>query len=307
MADAARVAILGGTGHVGRALASELAECCRLTLYARRPDVARSFAAKVRSAYSLQVRDFDDLASHEHDALVNCIGIGDPAGVRDPVIFDEVTRYGDDLALGYLGRNPDTVLVNMSSGAAYCSDFEQAVTGGDLVEIVPCGVGDAYGRAKRSSEVRHRAQRDSAIIDLRLFGFFSRHIDLDTTYLMADIVRSLRSGKPLVTGPSDLVRDYVAPHDLGALVMACMNADRHSTAYDVYSARPVRKSEILEAFVEQFGLTYSVEETGTLLGTQPKPAYYSVDRRAGAVGYEPTRTSLETLTEETAALLKTIG
>lgn len=301
MGNDLRVAVIGATGHIGRALAVELAPQTRLTLYARRPEAASVLAARLRP--SPEVRDLSELTHHEHDALVNCIGEGDPSSVPDPAVFDSVTRLADDLTLGYLQRFRESRLINISSGAAYCSGFAEPVTGGELRD--ECTSGDAYARAKRLSEVRHR-ESDSAVIDLRVFGFFSRWIDPRSTYFMADVLRSLRSGDTLLTGTADFIRDYIAPADLAALVLACATAGRRNTAYDVYSLAPVRKSEVLAAFVARFGLTYSSDGV-TAETSGGKYAYYSLDRRAAELGYRPTRTSLEVLEEEADALLDMTG
>jgi len=302
MDDATRVAILGATGHIGQALASELAPRVSLALYARRPDVARVFATTLSPVP--EVHDLNDLPSRSHDAVVSCIGHGDPAAAGDPAIFDQVTRHADDLAMRYLELHDDAVLINMSSGAAYCSEFVEPARGGDLP--AGCTTVDAYARAKWASEARHRACADAPIIDLRVFGFFSRYINVDSTYLMADIARALRSGRPLQTSASDFTRDYVAPADLAALVLACSAASSRNVAYDVYSAGEVRKSEILSAFAERFGLTYSVAESkGDACVSRAN--YYSLDRRAGETGYRPARTSIETLEEEMTALLMRVG
>ncbi len=308
MAEELRVAILGATGHVGRALASELASRHSLTLYARRPGIASEFATTLTVSPPPQVRDISELERHEHDLLVNCIGVGDPASVTTPSIFESVTQHADDIALSYLARYPAARLVNISSGAASCSDFFEPATGEESASACDHNSGDAYALAKRASEQRHRGHAEAAIVDLRLFGFFSRYMDLNTTFLMSDVVRCLISGDPLKTGPDDLIRDYVAPHDLGMLVSLCMTAEPRNETFDVYSAAPVGKFELLDAFVERFGLTYSVVESRATGRTRvQRPAYYSLDRRSQAVGYLPTKTSLEVLQEETFELMKTIG
>ncbi len=304
MSDGARVGILGATGHIGRALAVELASSCSLTLYARRPAAALEFARSQRLDPLPAVRGLTELDSVEHDALVNCIGLGDPAAVSNKESFDSVTRWADELAIEYLRRYPSARLVNMSSGAAYCSDFRSPARGGDLPDLrtgasATC---DAYSCAKRDSEIRHRREQDVAIVDLRVFGFFSRYISEEASYFMSAVLRALRAGSTLVTNASDFMRDYVAPRDLARLVRFCVDADPVNTAFDVYSASPVSKFEVLDEFVHRFGLTYSVEKMGAQ--RDGKSAYYSLDRSARLLGYEPTLTSLEVLTGETNEILK---
>lgn len=297
------VAILGATGHVGRVLAAGLANRFALTLYARRPHEARRHRDLLPARANVAVGALEELFRTEHDAVVCCIGIGDPAvAVADPARVHATTLYADELLLRYLRAYPATVIVNLSSGAAYLSDFSRPAGAGAPCSVVPGSLrpADHYGIAKLASEARHRALSESAIIDLRLFSLFSRFADPATRYLMSDVVRALRAGNTLETSPDDIERDYVAPIDLCSLVAACVESGRRNDAFDVYSCGPTGKFELLECLGAEFGLRYRT--TG-----EPSPgrkAYYSLDRSAASLGYTPTKSSLETVVEELSALLQ---
>jgi len=307
MSERPRVAILGATGHVGKVLVAGLADTCALTLYARRPEAASAFVRE--AGLEASVESLDALGRGDHDALVNCIGVGDPRAVAaNP---DEVYRlscFADDLAFAYLAQRPECRLVNISSGAAYCTEFDEPVGDDTPADLRAGHLRDDqhYGLAKLASEGRHRANADLAIIDLRLFSLFSRHINPDAAYLMNGVVRSLRDGSPFITSASDHLRDYVAPRDLAALVSACVAHEQPvNAAFDVFSRAPVGKFELLGALTERFGLHCEVDESLAASGaTGSKPAYYSTSRAASILGYRPTATSLETVIEETDALLR---
>ncbi len=127
-----------------------------------------------------------------------------------------------------------------------------------------------YGLAKLASEGRHRALSKLTIIDLRLFGLYSHHIVLSAGFLMNEVVRCVLDGTTLVTGPV------------------------------------VGKFELLEAFRDRFGLTYTIDDAPSIAGARgSKPAYFSLSRKAGTLGYAPTRTALATLIEESEALFRT--
>ena len=307
MSERRSIGILGATGHVGKVLAAGLSADHEMTLYARRPEVASAFA-KARGI-RVAVASLNSLGEARHDALVNCIGVGDPVAVRaNPALVYEVTCWADGLALGYLDANPGCRLVNFSSGAAYCSEFEVPAHDGMAVSLEAAALrpDQHYGLAKLASEGRHRALRDAAIIDLRLFSLFSRDVDSSAGFLMNEVLRCVLRGTTLVTGPVDHIRDYVAPADLCSLVGACIECAPVNEAVDVYSAAPVGKFEMLDAFRDLFNLAYTVDDVQAASGaTGSKPAYFSGSRGAGALGYVPTRTSLETLIEESEALLKT--
>jgi len=305
MSERPRVAILGATGHVGKVLADGLAGTHALTLYARRPEVAAAFARG--AGLEVAVDSLDALSQQNHDALINCIGVGDPrAVVADPDEVYRVTAFADDLALRYVEQRSHCRLINISSGAAYCSQFDEPADE-DTVADLSAGrlrSDQHYGLAKLASEGRHRANTDLAIIDLRLFSLFSRHIDPDAGYLMNGVVRSLRDGTPFLTGPADHMRDYVAPGDLAALVSACVACEPRNASFDVFSGAPVGKFELLDGLAREIGLHYEVDDSLTEnAATGAKPAYYSNNHAATELGYRPSSTSLETVIEVTASLL----
>jgi len=165
-------------------------------------------------------------------------------------------------------------------------------------------MGDYYGMAKACSEAKHRALGDLRIVDLRVFGYFSRFIDLETKYLMCEVVNCLKRGEVFVTGRGNIVRDYVHPDDLVALVQCCLKAPDLNDAFDVYSLKPVQKFEILDSFVERFGLKLRIEGDVTHVApTGNKDHYYSVNQRAARIGYQPKYGSLESLIQETEIVL----
>jgi nucleoside-diphosphate-sugar epimerase len=161
-----------------------------------------------------------------------------------------------------------------------------------------------YGIAKFYSEARHRALAGFNIVDLRVFGYFSRFADLSEPFLVTDVVRAALAGREFVTGPGDIVRDYVHPADLCDLVLHAIERRGVNDVYDVYSAQPVSKHEILEEFRCRFGLRYRIDESfRPVTATGMKDHYYSNSRKAGVLGYFPQYTALAALVGETAAIL----
>ena len=254
------------------------------------------------------MRSFVEFATGEYDAVVNCVGVGTPGGVTSSgaSIFT-LTEQFDQLVLNYLDDHPRTRHIAFSSGAAYCGDFAQPASEGasavvPLNDIRPT---DYYGVAKLAAEAKHRAASGLAIVDLRLFGLFSRHIDLDARFFMSDVYRAIEQRATFVVGPEHIVRDYIAPADMAALVISVLDAAPTNDVFDLYSAKPVAKFEVLEDFSARYGLKYDVLDAPTAAtATGVKPNYYSTNRRAESMGYKPILTSLQTLTEEIDALLE---
>lgn len=308
-----RVAVLGATGHVGKCIIAGLLDrdVVDLTAVARNQTKLTDFLALLQHGSEVDSVTFGRFPTGDYDVVINCVGIGDPASVaRAGASIVSLTEEFDALVACYLATRPHTQYVCMSSGAAYCHDFETPASDSTSVSAQSdCATApDAYGLAKRAAELRHRERPAEWIMDLRLFGLFSRWMDPATGYFMADVVRALLENKVLEVGTDDMVRDYVDPADLAELLVVVMGAPEHNAAYDVFSAGPVSKFEVLDSFAERYGLRFeSMPARSEMSIGGAKLNYYSTSQRAGRLGYEPAWTSLASLHNETDALLAAAG
>jgi len=76
--------------------------------------------------------------------------------------------------------------------------------------------------------------------------------------------------------------------------------------FDCYSLKPVNKFEILDFFVAEYGLKYMVRDdikTSAITGT--KDNYYSLNRKAKDIGYNPQFTSMDSIVQESFTILET--
>lgn len=305
-----RIAILGATGHVGKVLTSGLAAAGRHEVVAVARDEAKldRFLATLPHCGGVERESFERTAG-DYDVVINCVGIGDPAGVTTSgATILQLTEQFDEHVTGYLDIRPEARVISFSSGAAYLGDFEEPVSESSLAAVPINGIRrtDYYGIAKLASEARHRGAADRAIVDLRLFGLFSRFIDPLASYFMNDVYRAIAQKAPLEVGPESIHRDYVDPDDLVALVTTIIDAPPTNDVYDVYSLAPAEKFELLDDFASRYGLSYHVRQDPTMpAATGVKPYYYSTNRRASGSGYLPTKTSIQSLTKEIDALLET--
>lgn len=303
-----RVALLGATSHIARGLiASFLGRPgYELALHARAPERVQAFVDRFGGGPA-EVLPLAAFGERKCDVVINCIGIGDPGRLQaDPAAILDLTLHWDSAVLDFLARHPDALCIHFSSGAAYGSDFSRPAddTTPASFPLNALSGADWYGIAKLHAEARHRAATGLNIVDLRVFGYFSRFVDLSSRFLMAEIVLALRQGSELLTTADDIVRDYVHPEDLAAAVEHCIARRRLNGAYDLYSRDPVRKFAILEEFSRRFGLRYRIaDDAAPVSATGAKAHYYSLSRRAADLGYQPAFTSLESLCSETAALL----
>lgn len=304
-----RIALIGATSHIAKGIIACFSsrQDVDLLLYARVPERISEFLAAAGVNNSAEVFPLTSLGSQSCDVIINCIGIGDPGKLkREPESIFTLTSDWDSLVLDALQQRPETLYVNFSSGAVYGTDFSQPVneTSPALFSPNSLHAEEFYGIAKLHSEARHRALAHLNIVDLRVFGYFSRYIDLDTRYLLTDIINCLKSGTELLTTADNIIRDYVHPEDLAALVECCIDRRRLNDVYDVYSLQPVTKFELLDYFAARHGLRYRVaDECSVVTATGKKAHYYSCSRRAADLGYQPAYSSLECIRTESEKIM----
>lgn len=295
------IAILGATGHIGTALAAEFSKDpnVELLLYARRPDAIQG---------GLDIAAF---GKQPFDVVINAVGAGTPAGVRDlgAKIFT-VTETVDNTVLTVLKNNPEALYLFLSSGAVYGTNFTKPAQV-DSVNKLPINTLEPrhfYGLSKINAEAKHRGHSDFNIIDLRVFSFFSRFIDLEARFFITDTIHAIRNGTVLKTSRQDIIRDFVTPSDFADLVGCCIKTWRNSaapinTSCDVYSKAAGGKFDLLKRIKADFPFDYELEDDAGLVSTGPKANYYSLDHRAEAWGYMPEFTSIDGVLRELSDFL----
>lgn len=296
------VAILGATGHIAKNLILGLGATqeYELYLFSRSRDRMALFLEENQleeGATLCEYNEFAHLAAY--DVIINGVGIGDPRDlIHHPFQVFQITEQYDNLILDYLHKNPEAVYINLSSGAVYGSDFDQPATDGKWLKLDPnhLSAQEFYGITKLNMEAKHRSLGQYRIVDLRIFGFFSAFIDLESRYLLTDIIHHLKTGETLQTSADNIVRDYVHSEDFVQLIKLCMQEKIRNDAYDVYSLKPALKFEILDYFAEHHGLKYGIQDNpnhNSITGS--KNNYYSLNDRASQIGYQPRYTSLQSI------------
>ena len=304
-----KVAILGATSHIAKGLTYQFTLSGKhdIFLFARSPQQVKSFLSSIHCADKVPAIGIEEFPDRSYDVIINCVGIGQPAKLKEAAgsIF-RLTEGFDDLVLDYLVSNPGTLYINFSSGAVYGRDFSSPAEADTIspIDVNHIGLNDFYRIAKINSEAKHRAFPELHIIDLRVYAYFSRFIDLDSSFFITDVISCLRKNRVFETGPEDMVRDYIGPDDLFALIERCMNRSRMNDVFDVYSLKPARKFEILDHFRDNHGLQYTLKSNFHVsVATGAKNVYYSNNRKAVEIGYTPRFTSLETIIKESKYLL----
>jgi len=305
-----KIAILGATSQIAKDLIKSMSEegLHQLYLYARRPLELERQWSSVSAKSRIHTGDYASFdKSGEFDAIINFIGVGNPAAAAKmgADIFDVTLRF-DELALTYVRAHPNCRYIFLSSGAAYGNSFSSPVNQ-DSCAVVPINFvssKDWYGAAKLTTECRHRAYRDLPIIDIRIFNYFGSSQDLGAKFLICDILRSIRDQALFRTSPDNMVRDYLNPSDFGRLVDVLLNSSPVNDVVDAYSRAPVDKFSLLARMKEQFGLNYEFDDGAIgFYATGAKVNYYSLNTRTSQYGYKPKLTSIEGIAREAAAAL----
>ncbi len=302
------IAILGANGQIGRGLASVLARnpAHRLRLVARRPDALRDLATIARPGLDA-ITPLDRFEDEAYDAVVNAAGDGERAKqIALGADLFRITETLDNRVTDHVRRHPRTAYFFMSTGAVYGFGTPWPVRR-NAVFPWPVNAPDPanfYPLAKLVAEAKHRAHRDLAIYDIRIFGYFSRFIPLGGSFFLSELADAVVKGTRFRTSPVDMVRDYIDHEELAGLIETFLVSPPANGAYDIYSAAPVGKLELLEQVSRQFGLgvdyTPVPESSPARLA---KPTAPSDCRQAAAAGHKPRRSSLQIVTEELRALL----
>lgn len=307
-----KIAIFGSNSHIAKGLINNFFanEEFSLHLYTRSSDKVSSFLGaigKATGANRVIHEGYKNFLKSSHDVVINCVGVGtmNKPGNNYSDYFTVTERY-DNLIIEYLLKNPDTLYISLGSGAVYGREFSAPVEKNTMncIRVNHITPQDYYAISRLNAEAKHRAFKDLRIVDLRIFSYFSRFVDLTDSYFITDVMNCILNKKVLVTDNVNIVRDYVHPDDLFSIIRKCMDAARINVAFDVTSAKPVEKREILDYFSSAYGLKYQISESlGHVSATGSKNIYCSNYNNASAIGYKPAFSSMDTIKEESKYII----
>jgi nucleoside-diphosphate-sugar epimerase len=269
------IAIFGATGHVARNLGAYWFGT-GLYFFSRSPYFCH----------------YDIFESEDYDVVINCIGMGSPEELEKSTIeIFQLTEEYDNKVLSYLKEHPQTLYINFSSGVVH-----------DPIDINKVEHKNFYQAAKMYSEIKHRSLERN-IVDLRLFSFFSRFIDLNRKFFMCEVINCIKQNKEFITDKKNMGRDYVHPKDLLSLIDKCITKKSLNAAFDVYSKEPTSKFAILKYFEDNHGLKVKFVDSIKNYGASLSRYYYPKSHGAEKIGYSPEFTSMDAIMEESKCLL----
>jgi len=307
-----RIAILGATSQIAKDLIVSFAkhgmhECF---LFSRSPSKVIVWLQGVIGAESFHSLPYTDVSDGDYDAIINFVGVGDPARAKamGASIF-EITYQYDQMALDYVKLHAACKYIFLSSGAVYGDVFSEPVTE-QSVAIVPINhlnETNWYAIAKLHAEARHRSLPEYAIVDVRVFNYFSHTQDMSARFLITDMVRAIRDETVLQTSSENVVRDFLHPDDFYQLIERIIKAEPSNMAVDCYSKAPVDKMTLLDALQKEFHLTYELfDHAVSVNATGNKLNYYSTHLIAEKIGYCPIYTSRSCVLNEVSTYIELI-
>lgn len=305
-----RIAIFGATSQIARDLiiSFSASEDKRLYLFARRPEEVAKWLVLVGLSGRYPVEDFSGFAKGEFDAVINFVGVGNPAqaiAMGDSIL--EITLKHDMLVLDYLQQHPGCRYLFLSSGAVYGPDFEEPVDENSkaTIAINHLQAQDWYAVAKLYAECRHRALSHLPIVDIRVFNYFSHTQNVSARFLITDVLRAIQYGDTLITSSDNIVRDYIGPDDFYQMVELILAAPAVNDVVDCYTKAPVDKMTLLSSMNQHFGLLYEVKQTPAgVNATGVKTNYFSRNHRAQTFKYNPVKSSLESVLSEAHLMVR---
>ena len=302
------IAIFGSTGHIGKNLISFFIKNNDFKIFLFSRDIKKFESLKMIFSDTMSFNTYDDFGKNEYDVVINCVGISNPNAFEknSRSIFDTAEFY-DTMVLDYLKNFPTTLYINLSSGAVFSGEFDKPVDDSSTYKFDVNGInkGEMYSISKMYLESKHRSLPDLNIVDLRIFGFFSRFIDVNAGFFMSELLQALKNKSEFVTDKKDFVRDYVNPNDFYDLVKNCITNKKINDVFDVYSKEIISKFQILEECFNKFDLKFKlVEKIESISPTGVKKNYYSLSRKAEKINYSPQFSSLETILNESSLFLE---
>jgi nucleoside-diphosphate-sugar epimerase len=302
------IAIFGANGHIAKNLIHQFSNNTKhkLFLFSTNKSNLQSFVSTISTDKNILYTSYENLHSQSFDIIINCIGISNPPDLesRGNEILVLSKKY-DDVIIEYLKKYSSCQYFNFSSGIVHGS-FSQPPHDESLSNLISNDLlHNAYYLTKIYLEKKHRSLSSLNIIDIRIFSFFSRFINLNTDFFISKIIKSINNNEEFFTNKQNFFRDFIHPKDLFQLINLCTKNPKLNFAIDAYSRSSISKYDILEEFSNHYNLKYSFKDNLKINEpTEFKKYYYSLSRKAKNIGYTPIYPSLETLLDESALLIK---
>ena len=299
-----KIAILGATSQIAQDLILSFSKYkdYDFFLFGRNIELLEKWINRENLNNKYSAQEYSCFNNSRYNVIINFVGIGDPVKAQKMGndIFKITEKY-DGMALDYVKHHKETKYIFLSSGAVYGGNYQEPVNKNTvaMIDINNLDSTDWYTIAKLYAEAKHRSLSNLSIVDIRVFNYFSHTQDMSARFLITDIVRAIKNKEVFKTSADDIMRDFITPPDFHNLIQAIIDYKPINIALDCYTKSPVLKFDLLSEFGSKFGLKYEVgKDIDIVNATGAKLNYYSVNKAAKSMGYNPKNTSLEGIIQE---------
>jgi nucleoside-diphosphate-sugar epimerase len=299
-----KIAILGATSQIAQDLILSFSKYkdYDFFLFGRNIELLEKWINRENLNNKYSAQEYSCFNNSRYNVIINFVGIGDPVKAQKMGndIFKITEKY-DGMALDYVKHHKETKYIFLSSGAVYGGNYQEPVNKNTvaMIDINNLDSTDWYTIAKLYAEAKHRSLSNLSIVDIRVFNYFSHTQDMTARFLITDIVRAIKNKEVFKTSSNNIVRDFITPPDFYHLIQAIIDYDPINIALDCYTKSPVAKFDLLDKLKDKFGLKYEISKVVKVVNaTGVKINYYSLNKTAKSIGYNPKNTSLEGIIQE---------
>ena len=299
-----KIAILGATSQIAQDLILSFSKYkdYDFFLFGRNIELLEKWINRENLNNKYSAQEYSCFNNSRYNVIINFVGIGDPVKAQKMGndIFKITEKY-DGMALDYVKHHKETKYIFLSSGAVYGGNYQEPVNKNTvaMIDINNLDSTDWYTIAKLYAEAKHRSLSNLSIVDIRVFNYFSHTQDMTARFLITDIVRAIKNKEVFKTSVDNIMRDFISPPDFYCLIQGIIDYDSTNMALDCYTKSSVSKFNLLNELKSEFGLEYEVEEDINIVNaTGIKSNYYSLNKAAKSISYNPKNTSLEGIIQE---------
>lgn len=298
-----KIAIFGANSELGKDLILSFSNQKKyfLSLFCRNPSPLKNWLSINSLPIFFKAHDYSEFSrDFKYDVIINFVGAGNPEKVRNlGKNIIKVTNDYDNIVVNYLNKHSDTKYIFISSGAVYGESFEEAIKS-NTVNIKNIDPENWYALSKFNSELKHRELSNFNIIDVRVFNYFSHTQNLNSKFLITEIIKALKDNTIFKTSPDNIVRDYISSVDFYHLIQSIIDYKPINTAIDCYSKSPVSKFDLLSKLHKKYGLNFEIINESKYIKNKInlKKNYYSKNKFARKLGYSPINDSMSNLMDQ---------
>jgi len=248
-----RVAIIGGAGFIGTAIAKLLSEyCIELIIFDTKPRLNKSNI--VRKIYKTQIFPYpkvEDLTNHfrDFDVLIHLACTTEPATSMKSIVFDANTNIIPSIEIfqAAMETGVKRIIFSSSGGTVYGNSIKFPVNEDDIKKPV-----SAYGVSKLAIEQYLDLFASTNLIkgiNLRLANPYGCYqLEGTTIGIIAHYLNAIKGNLALeVWGDGSIVRDYIHIDSVSeAFVAAVFSPSLPSGSYNIGSGRGISINELIE-------------------------------------------------------------